>query len=155
MKSLIAYTQVLREIKNMIDSVMIKHKEMPNVVYLGKAQIEALNDCESIQFPHPDIEKNEIVNLEVVQAQKADFIGVGGARNTMSAISPDLVAARAEMMLGEHFRNIDYPDMILLGLEQMNAAEQSEAFDVSRIDVKYFHGVKIKVVPVLNYIEVV
>ena len=154
MKSMIEYSAVLLEVRKMIDTSIIEYNEIPNIVYLGTAQIEALNHSESLEFAHLDIEKNEILRLRIEPAHASDFIGVGSKRNEMSAISPELVKARAEMMLGEHFRKFDFPKFILLGKEQFKEAVMF--LELSKhTDKTYFCGIEVKQVPIPNYIGVI
>lgn len=154
MKSMIEYGAVLLEVRKMIDNSIIKYNEIPNVVYLGKAQIEALNYSESLSFAHPDIERNEILKLKIEPAHASDFVGVGSKRNEMSAISAELVKARAEMMLGEHFRKFDFPKFILLGKEQFREAVMILELS-THTDKTYFCGVEVMQVPIPNYIGVI
>lgn len=153
MKSMITVGGIITAIQQMIKEYEMIYHKRPTIAYMGEGQIQALGK-EDLLYSTIG-EEFKIYGLRIEGAHAADFIGVGGEENEMSAISPELVKARAEMMLGKHLRDIEYPSSILLGNEQMRAAVKSISFDLSpHTGIKYFCGVKIKEIPIPNYIGV-
>jgi hypothetical protein len=153
MMKMINVDNVIYLIREMIHQYQMKYDKRPTMAYLGDAQIDAMK-AEDLRYSAIG-EESRICGLKIIRANTADFAGVGSEENEMSAISPDLVKARAAQMLGDHFRKIDFPNALILGYEQMQAARESDSFHMSRIDIEHFHGVRLKLLPVPNYIGVI
>lgn len=154
MKAMITVDAIVVEINKMIKEYQTKYNKRPTIAFLGEGQLQALERADML-YSTTD-EPSKIYGLKIEGTHASDFIHVGTEDNEMSAISPELVKARAEQMLGEHFRIFDYPGEILLGTEQIRAAVSSNAFDLSPHTGKmYLCGVTIKEVPIPNYIGVI
>jgi len=152
MKSMISVDAVLVLVKDMIDKYEMKYNKRPTVVYLGNAQQDAIIH-EGLRFSAIGEEAN-VYGLKIIRALAADFVGVGSEENEMSAISAELVKARAEMMLGEHFRKFNFPNFIVLGKEQFREAVMILELS-THTDKTYFCGVEVMQVPISNYIGVI
>lgn len=153
MMKMINVDNIIYLIREMMHKYEMNHNKRPTKAYLGEAQIDAIKS-ESLMYDATG-QKYRICGLEIIFVGDADFIGVGSEKNEMNEITPELVKIKAAEMLGEHFRKQDFPNALILGLEQLQAAKESDAFHMSRIDIEHFHGVRIKVLRTPNYIGVI
>lgn len=154
MKPMITSDAIVLEVNKMMKEYQMKYNKRPTIAYLGEGQLQAL-EREEMLYNTTD-EPSKIYGLIIKEALVSDFIGVGVEKNEMDVITPETVKKRAEMMLGEHFREFHYPNKILLGIKQIRAAVSSNAFDLSpHTNAMYFCGITIKGVPIPNYIGVI
>lgn len=149
---MLAAEPIILTVKSLRDDYISKYDEAPNVLYLGRGQLESLED--EHLYNRFATEATKMYGLDILEARAGDFVGVAGDQNKMNLITVETVKEKAEKMLRKHLNEIEYPETILLGYQQYDTASMSDKFEYGRKNI-FFYGIKVKLVPVINYIGVI